>query len=94
MKKNDLLKNGEEMIRILDIWNDRILIVPCAHQSLPKWMDRSELSDYQTYDENESPFLLPDIESLPSEQRRIAHERFTQIAGILAFIGDEYERRR
>ena len=38
MKKNDLLKCGDSIVRILEVKDGSVLIVDCVHKSMPKWI--------------------------------------------------------
>lgn len=84
-----LMKNEVKVIRILESQEDRILIVNCAQKSMPMWISKTGLSDFSTCEDDSLPCSLPDFESLSPEQKRCAHERYTLIAGVLPFIGDE-----
>ncbi len=90
MLNNDLVKCGDNMFRVLDISNGKALIIDCRKKSSPKWICLDMLSDYEVCDNTENP--LPDINDLDLVSRRIAHERFTLIAGILPFINDKKRR--
>ncbi len=39
MKKYDLLRSDDKIIRVLDIQDDRILIIDCIKQSMPVWVE-------------------------------------------------------
>lgn len=38
MKKYDLLRSGDNIIRVLDIQDDRILMIECIKKTMPVWM--------------------------------------------------------
>lgn len=92
MQKNDVLRCGESIVRVLDIRENQVLIVTCPQKSVPLWINQEEIREYQPCKEEEIPSFPPDFEELSPDQRRIAHERYTLIAGILPFIGDERQR--
>lgn len=96
MLKNELLKYGDNILRVIDMKNDSALIVDCLHRSVPKWMPQSELIFYTHCPEKELSFAskrtIVDYDSLDKKSRMFAHEHFTLIAGILPFIGDEKRR--
>ena len=46
MKKNDLLKYNDKLIRVLDIQNDKYLIIDCIKRTMPVWTD--SLIDYES----------------------------------------------
>jgi len=84
-----LMKNENRIIRILESQGDRVLIVNCTQKSMPMWISKAELNDFSACDGDFLLPALPDFESLSPEQKRCAHERYTLIAGVLPFIGDE-----
>ena len=43
MKKYDLLRSGDNIIRILDIQDDRILMIDCIKQTMPVQISVSAL---------------------------------------------------
>lgn len=84
-----LMKNEVKVIRILESQEDHVLIVNCTQKSMPMWINKEELSGFSACEEHSLLPTLPDFKSLSPEQRRCAHERYTLIAGVLPFIGDE-----
>ncbi len=96
MKKSDLLKYGDSVVRILEVGDGSALIVDCVHKSMPKWVSLSEFDSYESCGESEllsaTGKIIYDYDSLSREDRRFVHERFTLIAGILPFISDEKQR--
>lgn len=96
MKKNELLKHGNSIIRVLEIGDDAVLIVDCVHKSMPKWVEQSELASYENCIEQElyatTGKTICNYDSLDKESRRFVHEHFTLIAGVLPFVGNEKKR--
>ena len=96
MKKNDLMKLNDTIIRVLAIEENKILIIDCLKRIMPKWVDSSALSDFNICSKNDllsaSEMVLQDFEKLDAESKRFAHEHFTLIAGILPFVDDERQR--
>ncbi len=43
MKKYDLFRSGDSIIRVLDIQDDRILVIDCIKHSMPVWVDVESL---------------------------------------------------
>ena len=93
MKKNELLKCGNSIIRILEIKADSALIVDCIHKAMPQWIQQSELTSYAPCTEQEltsaTGKTICDYDSMDKKSRRFVHEHFTLIAGVLPFIGDD-----
>ncbi len=96
MQKNDLLKLENKIIRILEIEKEKVLIIDCIKRTVPKRCNISELVDYKKCSEEDlykQTNITPlNIEELDSESRKIAHEKYTLIAGVLPFIADDKER--
>ena len=89
-----LLINNDTIFRVLKPQEDKSLVIDCIKRTMPKWVLTSTLSDFEECTEM---FLYeatnyPYTRKLSSDEQRIAQERFTLIAGILPFIGDEQKR--
>ena len=91
-----LMRNGSTILRVLEIAREQALVVDCLKRTMPVWMAAAELADYTEISEEElhgATGVFPcDAEELDAEPRRIAYQRFTVIAGILPYIGNEWER--
>ena len=85
--KNSLMKKESSIIRVLDTKDNKVLIIDCIKKTMPKWYDISFLCDYEKYSEFDNR-----EEDLDLNSKRIMHERFTMIAGILPFVSDEKSR--
>ena len=96
MRKNDLYKCGNEIIRVLELTIDKAFIIDCVKRTVPKWIDISLLEGYLPCSEQElfAKTNITPIEEkyLDAEGKKSAHEKYTLIAGILPFITDERER--
>lgn len=83
MKKNSLLKWDNTIFRVLDIREEKALIIDCTQKSMPKWVDKSTLSDVICTEEElqqETNSILPNIDSLSDKSKRYIHERYIQLA--------------
>ena len=38
MKKYDLIRSGDSIIRVLDMQDDRVLVIDCIKHSMPVWV--------------------------------------------------------
>ena len=96
MQKNDLMRYGDQIIRILVVREDTALMIDCLRKSMPKWMEFSELENYAPCTEEEMLAVAGrcacDYDSLDKLSRRFVHEHFTLIAGVLPFIEDDRKR--
>lgn len=93
MEKNQLLKDNGCIYRILAIEEDSVLMIDCLKKTMPNWYDMAEVSVYDDCTEEEllkvTGTVLLEEEDLSSKARKIAHERFTVVAGILPFLADD-----
>lgn len=93
MEKNQLLKGNRTIYRVLAIEEGCCLLINCLEKTMPKWYEVDEVSGYVSCEEKEllelTGTVLVNEEELPSKIRKIIHERFTVVAGILPFLDDD-----
>lgn len=55
MKKNELLKNqdGTQIIRVLEIQDERLLVIDCIKRRMPEWDAREQYSGWESMTEQE-----------------------------------------
>lgn len=91
MKKNDLIKVQNTTYRILGIRDNKLLCINCLEASMPTWLQIPE--HYSSIDEDElyhaTNTLKEDISNISPARRKVAYERFSIIAGIVASIDDK-----
>lgn len=96
MKKHNLLKDGNKIIRVLEIQTDMILIIDCVKRTMPVWVEHSVLDSFSACTDEvliqTTNFTITDIENLNTDQKRTMYDRYTLIAPILPFIADERMR--
>jgi len=96
MKKHDLLKNGNNIIRVLDVKPDKILMIDCIKRTMPIWVESSALDSFSGCTDavlnQATNFAVIDIENLNADPKRTMYDRYTLIAPILPFIADERMR--
>lgn len=83
-----LMKMDNRVIRVLKEQGEQRLVVDCTRKSMPEWVEEQKLSGYEPCSE-ESLGSIPCLEELSPQQQRLAHERYTLIAGVLPFLGDK-----
>ena len=89
-----LLKNDTIIIRVLKTQDGRSLIIDCIKRTMPKWVDTTSLLDYAQCSEADlytQTGMIQNRELTPNEQRTV-QERYTMIAPVLPFIGNEQKR--
>ena len=98
MKKYDLLRSGENIIRVLDIQDERVFIIDCINRKMPVWVGDALLESYSECSGRElseaTGVSIADADTLDAEQRKVMYERYTMIASVLPFISDGKMRSR
>ena len=98
MKKYDLLRSGDSIIRVLELQGDRVLIIDCIKRTMPVWIGLDALESYSECTSNElsevTGVITADIDALDADQRKTMYERYTMIASILSFVADDRMRSR
>ena len=98
MKKYDLLRSGDSIVRVLEVQGDRVLVIDCIKRTMPVWVERDTLescSECTNDDPSEATgVVLVGVDDLDADQRKTMYERYTMIAPILAFVADDRMRSR
>ncbi|RKJ74893.1 hypothetical protein D7X33_18890, partial [Butyricicoccus sp. 1XD8-22] len=98
MKKYDLLRSGDSIIRVLEVQGDRVLVIDCIKRTMPVWVDATELESYSECTSGELSqvtWVIPsDVDALDADQRKVMYERYTMIAPVLSFLTDDRMRSR
>lgn len=96
MKKNSLWKSGEQIVRVLELKNEKVFVIDWVKRTMPYWVIVDSLSGYEEYAESEmiqeTGVVISDIEKLDAESKRFIREHFTMIASILPFVSDTKHR--
>jgi len=96
MQKNDLMRQDDTILRVLAVREDTVLVINCSKLTMPKWLSKTELTAFESCTEEElsatTGVVVCALDKLSAENRRIVHERYTLIAGILPFICDEKQK--
>lgn len=96
MKKYDLIHSGESIIRVLDMQDDRILVIDCIKHSMPVWVELASMESFSGCTKDElfeaTGFTRVTIDILDAEQKKAMYERYTMIASILPFVSDDKMR--
>lgn len=95
MKKNELFRNNETILRVLEIKGDRLLIIDCMKLTMPKWGTTADIVEYCPCGGQELLKGLPgDAEDLNPEERKSAYQRYTMISGVLPYVSNDAMRSR
>ena len=96
MKKYDLLRSGDSIIRVLEVQSDRVLVIDCIKRTMPVWMELDALESYSECTNGElseiTGVVLFDVGDLDADQRKTMYERYTMIAPILPLVADNRMR--
>lgn len=85
------MKNGDSIIRVLDEKASGVFVIDCIKKTMPYWCEASSVSDYDICSEDELGFIARS-EELSAAEKRIMHERYTLIAGVIPFVSDVNSR--
>lgn len=89
-----LIKNEKGILRVLMQRDEKSLVIDCIKRTMPQWVLADSLASYEGCSDAElyERTAMPLDRELSEEEKRIAQERFTLIAGVLPYIGDEDKR--
>ena len=96
MKKNDLLKRGSRIFRVLEIQENKIFVIDCVNRTMPQWRDMDFLVGYSQITEqnlqSDTNICFPEVDSLNLQNKKFMYEHYTLIAGVLPFVSDDNQR--
>ena len=84
MQKNELYRNNNSMIRVLEIKNNAVLVIDCISKTMPQWIGVSFFEDWTKCSDETlhkiTGIELQDIKTVSPEDFKVAHQRYTMIA--------------
>ena len=96
MSLKSLYDNGQTIYRILAARDDVVLAIDCVKRTMPVWLPREKLSEWQEIEEhtlNEKTCICPVTEdTLSKSALATAHKRYTMIACIVPVVVDKRRR--
>lgn len=96
MKKHDLLRNDDTIIRVLEVRSDKVMVIDCLKRTMPVWVESSVLDSYSVCTDDELGevigVIITDFDTFDTEQRKFMYDRYTLIAPILQFVAEEEMR--
>ena len=96
MLSKSLFDNGQTIYRILAVRDDVVLAIDCVKRTMPVWLPREKLSEWQEIEEhtlNEKTCICPVTEdTLSKSALATAHKRYTMIACIVPVVADKRRR--
>lgn len=94
--KNDLYFKDDSIVRVLDVKENRALMIDCVRRTMPQRKDIASLTGWEKCSEEKlyeiADVDLPELDSLCPESRKTAYERYTMIAPILRLLSDEKKK--
>ena len=93
MRKNELYRNNNSIIRVLEIKNNAVLVIDCINKTMPQWIgilffeDCTKCSDETLHEI--TGIELQDIKTVSPEDFKVAHQRYTMIAPIVMVLTDQ-----
>lgn len=104
MKKYDLLRCADSIMRVLDVQKERVLVIDCINRKMPVWVEPVSLghcSECTVAELSEVTGIsivdvdgMGDAGALDADQRKVMYERYTMIAPVLPVISDDKMRSR
>ena len=96
MKRNEIYTHEDQIYRILLVKEDNCLVIDCKNNSMPVWKPVTTFWDASTMKDEDLYTLLEfkpvEDDMVSPERKKVMHERYTMIAPVLSFIGDENTR--
>ena len=96
MKRNEIYTHEDQIYRILLVKEDNCLVIDCKNNSMPVWKPVTTFWDASTMTDEDLYTLLDfkpvEDDMVSPERKKVMHERYTMIAPVLSFIGDENTR--
>ena len=86
MRKYELLRYEDTILRVLEVEQDRVLVIDCIKQTMPVWVDSAQIDYYSECSkgilQEVTGIELVEQKLLDAEQKRIMHQRYTMIAPV------------
>ena len=96
MKRNEIYTHDDQIYRILIVKEDNCLVIDCKNNTMPVWKPVTTFWDASTMTDEDLYTLLDfkpvEDDMVSPERKKVMHERYTMIAPVLSFIGDENTR--
>ena len=80
MKKNDLYRKDDSVLRVIHIQENQIMVIDCVKFTMPVWMKPTEMCSYAVYAEekyySDVNFVVVDDDCICTKDKSIMHERY------------------
>ena len=88
MEKLELIKKDENIYRVLNIEDTKLLVIDCMHRTMPFYINKDALICFETATENDLPKKLIPFDELTNKEKEKAQRLFSSIVPIIPFVGD------
>ena len=96
MKTNELLRYNGSVVRVLELREGQALVIDCVKRHMPERVDAALLEECKQTDMTElcnaAGIRLRSLDSLLPADRKTCREKYSIIAPVLPFVGDEQRR--
>lgn len=96
MQKFDLYFKENAIVRVLEVREDKILVIDCIRRTMPQWKEVAFFVGWEKCSEEKlyeiADVDLPELDYIYPESRKVAYERYTLIAPILRLLPDEKKK--
>ena len=93
MQKNELYRNNNSIIRVLEAKNNTVFVIDCINKTMPQWIGISFFKDWERCSEKTlqeiTNIKLQDIKTVSPEDFKVAHQRYTMIAPVIMVLSDQ-----
>ena len=81
MQKFDLYFKENAIVRVLEVREDKALVIDCIRRTMPQWKDIVSLAGWDQCSQETLYEItgvdLPELDSLCPESRKVSYERYT-----------------
>ena len=96
MHKNQLLSSNGLIYRVLDIQEDKALVIDCIKMRVPCWIDAKDINGFSEITQEDlleiNNVKMPPLEHLSLEEKKIAQSKYASIGSILPIVGNDISR--
>ena len=96
MNKNQLLSSNGQIYRVLDIQEDKTLVIDCIKMRVPCWINTKDLDGFSEIAQEDllkiNNVKMPSLEYLSLEERKNVQNKYASIGSILPIVGNDINR--
>ena len=96
MNRNQLLSSNGLIYRVLDIKENKALVIDCIKMRVPCWINTKDLDGFSEITQEDLLVInnvkMPSLEYLSLEEKKIAQSKYASIGSILPIVGNDINR--